>query len=686
MSCCWIAYRLTHLIVSLSSPVSSTGTLSQQQFSSSSYLDVVPQEVVYALLNATNAQALSGWNATLPFAADRVVHIGWRGDSVSAGDFASNLYPDSSGTGFVQLLQYQLQSVYGFGDGGSGFQALTSANFTLTGTTCYSIYGGNPVVQNGGFGISTGSGFPVYVQSVAVGSVLSSYIRGIVTEVYYFTGPSYGSFQVLIDGVYFQTISTAGTVSEAMTAAYVVTPGAHNVTLVTTTNSVVWIIGVGGYNRNGVVIDNYSTPGLSLLNYNGFDAQQKAINPYPDSGGIYPHPADLMVYALGLNDAADSPGVFLTLYQQMIESDISNGITNFLFVLPTAPLGGGYDTAIYESYRPGLATLAYQYNASFADLNNVQNRTFIELAALGFYPDNNGILDYQCGIPGPSDYNVSTCNVIHPSDIGHALMAHVLDGFLLGCSDPINQTGCAVPRSSTPSAWTLSSVPAPVAWVPLKGNLYDISGNGNTLSLTGNTTGFAFVNTSRGIAWGQTTVNPGGLVFQSLVYPQNFSICEWVYFIPVNSQGNVIWGTVIDNFVANSDYTSPVSHGTYLAVAFSYAFDEIIEMPEGAGSYPAASKVPFPVAQWFFYCNAFNSTTLFSTINGTLSLSVAVTSTQASMWDAAVRLPIAIGADNVGGAAGGTQGLNLYGYEQHVMVFNYSLSITQMQDVMQYTQ
>lgn len=440
-----------------SSVFSSTG-VSSSVFSSSSAPISSSASVSSSSSVVNSVYSFSGpvpvvlsYDTILRQSKSRLVRIAWMGDSVGAGDFASNLFPSPRGTGMVQVLQTSLQAKYGDGGSGflNGFQALIGA---ANQAGCYSQ--ANLPVNFNGFGwTSTSSlcapGSTSFTCSTN-NAVITFYARGSMIQIIYATGVA-GTIVVSINGTSYGTITVPGGAYNVLQSSYFVPSGEWSVALTVSSN--VPIAGVGGYYANGIVIDNYSIPGMSL---GTLTTCTGPLNAMALSGGGYFNKADLVVGALGLNDQ-ESASQFITYYTTVFNAYSGSSI---IIILPNAGVVSGYSYgASVATYGPPAISLGSTYSGYTLDLNKQATiNSFAGLVALGFYPNfQSGGSAYTCGIPGVPQFIPSLANVVHPSDIGHGLMANALLPYFMGCNDPRSQSGCAPVVVTGNAAYSSSS-------------------------------------------------------------------------------------------------------------------------------------------------------------------------------------------------------------------------------------
>ncbi len=608
----------------------------------------------YQLPYAFNSPAISGGiKNTMPTAVrNRLYRIAWVGDSVSAGNFASSLYQSVNGVTLISKLANYLQYTYGFGDGGQGFLSPTTSNTSTFGTLCYSPPTTSPVSMNPPWTLVTQNyyAWTSAFQSTNNGDTMTYYaVRGSNITVYYFTSNFYelgGSFNITSNGVFVTSINTTGTVSQwslYTSFSFLVTSGTlHDISIIQTGTLPVIIAAVAGHNPTGVVIDNYSIPGASLAGFFPLPILN-GQNIFANYGGSN---ADVVVISMGLNDPySENTTVYINNLITVITAYQALGVKNILVVLNNAAAGTQYATPIFESYRTAILPVSLQYNVTYVDLNNVIFPDFSSLVAMGFYPDNSNLGGNgpACHIPGVSDYNVATANVVHPSDIGQTLMAGQLIGFIRGCVDPIKQLGCptSIPVSSSSSSST--SVPSlssssissntsqilsffhPLSYNLLAGDLSDTTSHNNDFNTYAPTTVTYVQDKVRGTV---VSYLSSGLIYSSLLtYPKTFTICQVVYPNATNAFGNFYFGS--------SGIGGPNQIG-FLTTYNSVPNYDTLTMTVNVTSLLTQATSTITLNQWSHICTTFDlNGTTHVYINGVLNsqLSTTLSPSLFALWN-----------------------------------------------------
>jgi len=429
-------------------PSSSSSSVVSSSSTSSSSSSVVPT-LSYNFLGPSHGPAgTNTYDVNLRKSSTQLVRIAWIGDSISAGSFASTLYPFANGKTTVALLQARLQALYG--DGGSGFiSGYQGPANAANQNNCYT-QARLPVDYNG---FDWPGAYPVcgpsamYFTSPQPNAKIDFYARGSIVEVYYISGQTnLASFTIQIDQGIINTITPVGSSNDYVIsrAVYNVVGGEHRVVITKTSTGVIGIFGVAGLYTRGIVIDNYSIPGQGTNNVIACETTQ---NPAATGGGGKFYTADLVVGALGVNDGdVGGPSLYQSKSTAFYGRYRSAGINSFIFIMPNAKPYSGYNYGQnVATYGPVLTALGVEFNAYSLDLNNQQSiGSYQDLVSLGFYPNYKPLgYSYECGTPGISEYSPDFANNIHPSDIGHDLMATALLPYFRSCSNPSTLTGCA---------------------------------------------------------------------------------------------------------------------------------------------------------------------------------------------------------------------------------------------------
>ena len=370
----------------------------------------------------TRVQFPVGWGvrfwSALSQCSTRLVRVAVLGDSVSSGDCASSQYPNALGRGYVQLLAERFRGLCP--DGGSGLQS-PSSNAAFAGNTGYTDE--QLPVHSVGFvdvNYALGTMGAAYFRALQANASLDFYMRGTQLTIFYLIGPAFGSFTVRIDGLLVARVFATSPALVQTKAVFSVPAGEHRLLIITQSSAEVSISGVSGEYAKGVVVDNISVPGISLAQM--MNANTSVGSPFASADGGLFQTADMVLVMLGLNDASEgySADVMKAAFNSTVTTYQAAGISDVILVLAN----GNGDT--FESYRSMLSSLAAELGVAFIDLNLVRSFNYTTLCESGFYGLTNGPGQSACTHPGMASTNVSNCNSVHPSDVGHYNMARVL--------------------------------------------------------------------------------------------------------------------------------------------------------------------------------------------------------------------------------------------------------------------
>jgi lysophospholipase L1-like esterase len=394
-----------------------------------------------SLSGTAGAYSPTGWNSAFKTALSqsgtRLVQIGWCGDSISAGSFASNQMPNTHGKGFVQQLQNTLQTQYG--DGGSGFVS-PSASYATVHNNIYPN-GTLPVTWNPSsstWGVSHFGGGPNgtwYGGPDSVSDSMTFYVRGTKIVIYYMVGneTGLGTAQAVVDAGTPHVFSLVGSTKYKFTE-YVInnqTAGDHMVTISIASGTDFYICGVGAFNATGVVINNFSSPGIALQTVASSQGTSDD-DPFSCSGGgvVSTLVSDLNVLALGANDTAEDGPSYLAYVQHAAQVWMTTARQSSTLFLNTVAAGNWTLTQYQNniSHRAGTRAVAQSFGAAHIDLNPLlAHNSYNYLLGLGFWA--NGDVGGYPSVPGVS--GTTTPNQLHPSDTGHTMMANAVYPLLI---------------------------------------------------------------------------------------------------------------------------------------------------------------------------------------------------------------------------------------------------------------
>jgi lysophospholipase L1-like esterase len=360
--------------------------------------------------------ALSNWRAKLASAATANATLAIVGDSISVGNWSSNITTTTSATNYVGKIRTALQAQYG--DGGSGFIG-TNLIPTYDGggyTSGVSCAGSWTFFPNGASTGASSNGGPSNTSSYSgtIGNTITyTSVRGQTLTVYYINF-AVGSYTVTVDGTVVGTVTTTGGGAQ-LAQSFTISPGSHTVVLTITSSAIVVFFGIRCTNPTGVIVDNYSHGGETVL---GFSTQTSAID---WSGGVL-NPCDLYMLNLGVNDCVNTGG--LTSSDQhsttvfKIFDRIKNGpsynsslATDLVIALPAVGKFQGPDI--------NMPLIAKNANA----ICNHYGGVFIDL---GTATGNSWLNAYNLGLWGVDSSGASGTDSVHPSNAGHSAYAQTI--------------------------------------------------------------------------------------------------------------------------------------------------------------------------------------------------------------------------------------------------------------------
>lgn len=350
------------------------------------------------------------WFAALDEADTRLVRVGVLGDSVSCG-----LFPDDHDLGWVGLLRTALQARYG--DGGSGW--LDWFNSAVGGF-------GGPGGPNGGDTTATGAwtDVPGGVNGNARrptvsgnGATLTFRPRGTTLEIVSRTDPAFGRYDYQIDGG--SVVQVAQNVTAAVSTVTIsgLSPGAHTV-VITAAAGQCRIHGVRGRNATGILVDNLSIGGRSIVSQGlGLDVAAEGLAGQTTLSTTFSiaDPLDQLIVPLGVNDAvqAASPNYdtmwsVLNNVQRETRASGINSTTPPEVVQLVEHISGFADTSVPYKY-PRIAGIQREWAASIG-------AAVVDTWALGRYSG-----EYAVGLNwfgfGLADVHLATAGSIAYRDL-----------------------------------------------------------------------------------------------------------------------------------------------------------------------------------------------------------------------------------------------------------------------------
>lgn len=354
------------------------------------------------------------WYAALTSSSKPTVAV--VGDSI-----AKKFNASSVANSWVGKLRGQLQTTYG--DGGLGFVGMADAGSASTQflSGFWTQYGtDDKVALTGTWTLSTwksaGPGFTLGSTTVAA-STASFRVRGSTINVFFLGVTSAGgTFSVAVDGGT-ATNYTAGTkATNAIIKQQVATglsTGWHTV-VVNLVSGGLNLGGVSGENATGLVLNNFSRGGATTLA--AIDTEASVEGAAPWNGGSK-YPCDLLIYALGVNDAGTSVQGTLAataelnarkLLNAVRESNATNGgATDVLFVLNHVGDVATRDPSMgYHDIVARWHDLARTYNGAVVDMWSKYDQNYARAAASSYWGDTATI-------------GISGTETLHPGDTGH---------------------------------------------------------------------------------------------------------------------------------------------------------------------------------------------------------------------------------------------------------------------------
>lgn len=360
------------------------------------------------------------WKAKRNAAATGLATIAAVGSSSTQGLYSSNLLT----TSFVSQIMTSLQGTYG--DGGSGyFSSARSTTFFGAGAnyTAWAALAGNFASTSGTWAIGNPYGPGANYLSTSVnGAFITFTVRGTTVRIYTMSGGGRVNWTYSIDGAAAVSVVDSGVVSIQVTTITGLSAGSHTVKL--THNgaggSFFSPCGVTGENATGVVVNNYGLSGAQTATFSDLSA---SYMPGTWNGGPS-YPADLLIYALGANDAqasvtADTYATNLRKFLSSVKDGTSasgakaTGNTDILILMQHI---GTYDSASlkWHDYVGRAREIAEAYDAALVDMWTIGRNSWN-------YWNNLGNWGNSATAGG-----VSGTDTIHMSDAGHSATANAL--------------------------------------------------------------------------------------------------------------------------------------------------------------------------------------------------------------------------------------------------------------------
>ncbi|MFJ5882679.1 GDSL-type esterase/lipase family protein [Kitasatospora cineracea] len=363
------------------------------------------------------------WKAKRDAAKTSKAVVAAVGSSSTQGLYSSDLLA----TSFVSKLRTSLQG--SFGDGGSGFFG-TSRSLTFFGpgatSNAWAAIPGNLASTTGTWsnGNPYGPGGQYLSTTVPGASITFTKVRGTTIRIYTMSGGGRVGWTYAIDGAAAVSVADSGTPSIQVTAVTGLGPGDHTVTLTHNgaAGSSFSPCGVSGENPSGIILNNFGVSGAQTNTFS--PATNEPYQPTSWNGGP-DYPCDLLIYALGANDA--NSGVTIDSYTanmrkflnavrdgQSVGGTKANGSTDVLILMQHI---GAYDSGTnprWHDYCDRARGVAEAYGAAFVNLWPMGRNSWNFWDSQGFWGKSSA----SGGVAGTDP--------IHMSDAGHAFTASTI--------------------------------------------------------------------------------------------------------------------------------------------------------------------------------------------------------------------------------------------------------------------
>jgi lysophospholipase L1-like esterase len=351
------------------------------------------------------------------------------GDSICRGFYSSDL--DQRGWG--GLLAAGLRSSYG--DGGSGFRSFADSAVWMAGVSGLSSPSTINFYQSAGNLVDTaGSWTAVTANHLGPGGValrttvptdtITVTVRGTTVRILWLNGgaEAMGGFSYSVDSGAASVVKPTGVYEIAVASTSGLAAGEHTVTITAvgaSASTETVLVGVAGEDTTGCLVNQFSRYGQTTTAVNSSDPLHSGT-----WNGGWQYPADLVVYALGANDAHGAlPGdtwaknvrCWLEGVYDGAFGGSSVGAVDGVLVLPHI---GSYDAAewVYQDYAVRARGIAEAYGL-----------LLIDLWALGrnswnwWHAQSGGSYWADADSPGHAG-----SDLIHLSDAGHAFVAETV--------------------------------------------------------------------------------------------------------------------------------------------------------------------------------------------------------------------------------------------------------------------
>lgn len=362
------------------------------------------------------------WKAKRAAAGSALATVAAVGSSSTQGLYSSNLLTAP----FVSRIATSLQSAYG--DGGSGFFS-TARSLTYMGASttanAWNAISGNFCTVTGSWSIGNPYGPGAnYVSTQTVGDTITFIIRGTKARIYTLSGAGRSNWSYTVDGGSSVPVSDSGTGGSTVQTTSIsgLSSGSHTIVMTKagSAGTSFAVCGVTGENTTGVVVNNYGISGAGSSYFTDFTDNYGAGR---WSGGP-DYPADLVIYALGANDAnaglsGDTWAANLRQFLQGVKDGTSvgsvaaTGTTDVLIVLQHI---GQYDTTNlkWQDYAARARGIAEAYGAALMDMWPLGRNSWNYWNSLGYWGNS------------AASGGVAGTDVIHMSDAGHTAVANAI--------------------------------------------------------------------------------------------------------------------------------------------------------------------------------------------------------------------------------------------------------------------
>ena len=310
------------------------------------------------------------------------------GDSITRGMYASN--PETKS--WAALLRASLQAQYG--DGGSGFKSVTLTDLWLananTPAAVRTAYAAQLSPVTGAWTVFNGAGpGSAAIYSQTAGDTITFTRRGTSVSVYHLKSGTSRSFDWTVHGVPQPRVNANGANGVANATPTGLSDGTHTSVVTIVGGANVFICGASGEKATGVVVNNFGRPGGVSANFDNTDSFGGNAS---WSGGAN-YPADLVIYALGVNDGFNN--VTGDAYAKAVRRaltairDQADPRTDVLMVLNHV---GKWDAtnAVYQDYVARARGLAQSFGAGLVDFWRLGRNSYSYWQALGYFAVADG--------------------------------------------------------------------------------------------------------------------------------------------------------------------------------------------------------------------------------------------------------------------------------------------------------